>query len=759
VVDVVCGAADLAERVRAIGAEAPVHGVFWLAALDAETPIGGMDLAAFREANRVRVKNLAAAMRALYDQVAPPGTFLVAATRLGGFLGTGARAATSPLGGAVAGFTRAYKRERPEALVKVVDFEDAAPPDAIAEALVAEALTDPGVVEVGHADGRRFTVTLVERPAAAEPSLLLGRDSVYLVTGAAGGITSAIVADLAPSGGTFHLLDLAPLPAADDPHVALLRSGRDRLKQALIDEERARGLKPLPPAIERRILEVERQEAALRAVQGVEAAGGTAVYRTVDLLDPAAVNAAVGEARLRHGRIDVLLHAGGLEASRDLAHKEAAEFDRVFDVKADGYFNLLSATAGLPVQVCVAFGSIAGRFGNAGQTDYAAANALLASLGSALRGARPATRTVTIDWTAWAGVGMATRGSIPQVMEAAGIEMLPPDAGFAALRREISAGSGEVVVAGRLGAFEREWDDTGGLDAEAATAALGGLVMLGRTRAARIHDGLEIETTLDPRRQPFLFDHALEGTPLLPGVMATEAFAEAASVLVPGKTVAAVEGVEFDKPFKFYRGEPATFRIGAWATPEDDDLVVGARLTSRVQPRPDAPAVEKEHFRARVRMRARQEEAPHAETPRWDGLDIGPDRIYRVYFHGPSYRVLEAARVDADACVGLMARGLPADTEPAGARTLIEPRLLELCFQTAGLWELVRENRLALPQRVGSVRVWPRGAGGTGRIVAVARRQPDGSFTAQVIEESGRLLLDLDGYRTVTLEEGRSLAA
>ena len=58
-----------------------------------------------------------------------------------------------------------------------------------------------------------------------------------------------------------------------------------------------------------------------------------------------------------------------------------------------------------------------------------------------------------LDWTAWGGIGMATRGSIPKVMEMAGVEMLPPEAGVAWIRRELlSTGHrGEVIVAGGLG--------------------------------------------------------------------------------------------------------------------------------------------------------------------------------------------------------------------------------------------------------------------------------------------------------------------
>ena len=60
----------------------------------------------------------------------------------------------------------------------------------------------------------------------------------------------------------------------------------------------------------------------------------------------------------------------------------------------------------------MAFSSVAGRFGNNGQTDYAATNGLLCTTVSNLRATRPGTRALALDWTAWGGIGMATRGSI-----------------------------------------------------------------------------------------------------------------------------------------------------------------------------------------------------------------------------------------------------------------------------------------------------------------------------------------------------------
>ena len=53
--------------------------------------------------------------------------------------------------------------------------------------------------------------------------------------------------------------------------------------------------------------------------------------------------------------------------------------------------------------------------------------------------------------------------------------------------------------------------------------------MVGRVVAMGVHGGLVVETTLDPAEQPFLGDHQIEGTPVLPGVMGIEAFAEVAA--------------------------------------------------------------------------------------------------------------------------------------------------------------------------------------------------------------------------------------
>jgi len=756
-------AAGIESTLRGWLSQGPIHGLFWLPPPGPAAGFDGMAIEDFRELTRVVVKNLASAMRVLYESIATRGTFLVAATRLGGLFGLGDEGTEAPLGGAVQGFVKAYKRERSEALVKVVDFPADAGEDEVAASLVDEVLADPGVVEVGRRSGDRWSIALEVRPVSPSPSVSFGRDTVFVVTGAAGGITSAIVADLAAaSGGTFHLLDLVSPPAADDPHVTLFREGRERLKEALIAEAKGRGEKPTPVAIDRELALVERREAALRGLESVRAAGGTAHWHVVDLLDAPSVTRAVDAVRSTSGRIDVLVHAGGIEISRALADKPDAEWARVFDIKADGFFSLLRATRDLPLGATVVFSSVAGRFGNAGQTDYSAANALLCAMSRWLRHSRPGTRAVAIDWTAWGEIGMAVRGSIPKIIRAAGIDMLSPDVGIPTVRREIVSGvADEIVVGGRLGNLLQEWDPSGGLDPEKARAWLSerahAFTMVGQVTGAPLYGGLSVETRLVPGEQPFLVDHQIDGVPVLPGAMAIEAFAEVASLLCADRTVTGLQDVEFLLPFKFHRMKPVTLHLAAVGRPGANGAVsVDVQLSSRLQPKPGAPVQERLHSRARVRLEgaAAGAKATVFEPP--TETTVGRQAIYRTYFHGPAYQVLEGVRLVDGLATGVLRRGLPPNAADPGASELVGPRLVELCFQTAGILEIADRSVLGLPAALGSLTVYRRAP--DVELFAEARSRVEGGFDGRVLDARGNVYLELSGYRTVALPEPTTLA-
>jgi NAD(P)-dependent dehydrogenase (short-subunit alcohol dehydrogenase family) len=740
---------ELEERLRGWSADGAITGVYWLPALDAEPDLPELDHPAWKEGLRRRVKLMHAALRALGEQVSGPGTFLVSGTRLGGLHGYGPEGATAPMGGGVTGFTKAFKRERPDALVKAVDLEVGGKQTQQAQALIEETLWDPAAVEVGRRRGDRWSVGLEERPPRG-PGLSLGKESVFVITGAAGSIVAAIVADLAAaSGGTFHLLDLTPQPDPADPDLSRFAADREGLKIELAERMRSAGERPTPAKVERQLARLERSHAALDAIRAVEASGGHAFYHALDLTDAQAASGVMTEVRERHGRIDALVHAAGVEISRLLPEKETAEFNLVFDVKSDGWFNLLRACGDVPIGATVAFTSVAGRFGNAGQTDYAAANDLLCKQASSLRRTRPETHAIAIDWTAWAGIGMATRGSIPKMMELAGIEMLPPESGIPTVRRELTLSTGgELVVGGAFGRLLDELDPTGGVNPEAL--ATGELPMIGSALGMGIQDGLRVETELDPRQQPFLDHHRIDGTPVLPGVMGIEAFAELARLPLPGHVVTEISDVSFLAPFKFYRDEPRTLLLEATFHPDGDDILARCRLVgTRVLAGRDEPQATT-HFQATVRLSRSPAAAPSGDRPGTaapPGGSIGRDAIYRVYFHGPAYQVLESAWGENGRILGTLSADLPDDHSPAGTPTLANPRLIELCFQTAGVWELGTSGRMALPAHIDQVTLLTGTDSGEGRLQATVT-PVDGGFDAAVVDPDGRVHAVVRGYRS-----------
>jgi NAD(P)-dependent dehydrogenase (short-subunit alcohol dehydrogenase family) len=731
-------------------ADGSIAGVYWLPALDDASKGDGVSTPdAWREALRVRVKVLFGVAKRLYEEEGHETRFFIGATRLGGMHGYDPAGAVAPMGGAVTGFLKTYKREKPTALVKAVDFAPSRRTKAIATVLLEETERDPGVVEIGRPDdGLRWGVGLQEVEAEGE-GMTLGPDSVVVVTGAAGSITSAIVKDLASKGGTFVLLDLAPAPPADDPDIAMFRSDQAGLMRVLRDRMAETVERVTPAMVKKEMAGVERRAMAREAIDAVEAAGGTVHYHACDLRDAAALSEVVAKVREAHGKIDLLVHAGGLEISRFLSDKAPQEFDLVFDVKVDGWLALLAAIGDMPLGAAVVFSSIAGRFGNAGQTDYSAANDLLCKWVSSFRRTRPDTLGIALDWTAWGEIGMATRGSIPKMMELARIDMLPPNEGIPWVRQEVEAGTrGEVVAAGGLGVLLEPWHTAGGVTpAEVEHPG----PMVHRCVDVTPEGSVVFEGDLDPKAQPFLYDHAIGGTPVLPGVMGMEAFSEAAELASPGWHVHAVEDVRFLAPFKLYRNEPRTARVEVRVQPGPDGTrVASCRLVgSRMLHGHDTPTVT-EHFAARVVLRPEPIELEGAgELPAAGEGAVGPEPIYDIFFHGPAYQVLAEAYVDGDAFVGAMKMDVPPNHTPEDAPLTSQPRLVELAFQTAGLMEIAETGVMGLPRALRSVRVAAKPP--ESPVGAVVRRGDDGSFEVDVVDAEGQRFVHLEGYGTEQL--------
>jgi acyl transferase domain-containing protein/NAD(P)H-dependent flavin oxidoreductase YrpB (nitropropane dioxygenase family)/NAD(P)-dependent dehydrogenase (short-subunit alcohol dehydrogenase family) len=378
-------------------------------------------------------------------------TSVVAASLLGGWFGrNGALGPGLPTGGAATGLLRSLALEWPHLAARVVDFRDSGDVGQIAEQVLAELLHDDAATEVGY-DGHVRRV-FGAAPASLEPvgarprRIETDAQWVVLATGGARGITAETLRALARPGMTVVLAGRREPTRTQDAALDGLPAAK--LRERFIDEMREKVERPKPAAIEARVQAVLRDREILHTVARLEEAGVTVIYRSCDVRDPDACRELVEWTYATCGRIDAVIHGAGVIEDKLLVEKDPISFDRVFDTKVDSTF-VLSQCLHNDLSLFVFFSSVAGRFGNRGQADYAAANEVLNRFAWYLQWQWPSTRVVSINWGPWSGIGMAS-DAVRAVMAERGVAQIAPEAGRAFLRDEIALGGPDdvEVVAG-----------------------------------------------------------------------------------------------------------------------------------------------------------------------------------------------------------------------------------------------------------------------------------------------------------------------
>jgi NAD(P)-dependent dehydrogenase (short-subunit alcohol dehydrogenase family) len=244
------------------------------------------------------------------------------------------------------------------------------------------------------------------------------------------------------------------LPPDSEDHATLGISSPSELKAALHGRLRRSGRSVGAADLENayRTLLGERQiRATLRALRD---AGSVVEYARADVRDADALGLALEAWRKRFGDPVGLIHGAGVIHDKLLRDKTPESFDRVLGTKLDGALNLARLLRPEPLRFAALFSSIAGRFGNKGQSDYAAANDALNKLAVWLDRRLPG-RVVSVNWGPWSGVGMVS--DLEGHLGRRGLGMIPPEIGRAAMADELMfgrKGDVEVVIAGELGSLD-----------------------------------------------------------------------------------------------------------------------------------------------------------------------------------------------------------------------------------------------------------------------------------------------------------------
>ncbi len=303
----------------------------------------------------------------------------------------------SPLCAAVAAFCKAWCKEEPLLGFKHVQF-DPMPSRADMLTQLARERADRQHVDVRYTPSGRQVAGLQAMPMPTPSLEPILNNAVVVAFGGAKGITRTLLEHLVFDGAA-HLYLAGRSPAAEVETALVLLRAR-------------------VPAVH---------------------------YRSLDAQDAQAVAAFLDDVQTRHGRVDFVFNAVGVEDSRLLRHKDREQMRAELSPKVQATLNIMRALAGGRVRRIVNFSSWAACWGNAGQTVYSAGNAVMNALTVAYNTRHAAGAAVALEWPPWDNVGMTAQPAVLARLRELGLTLLEGARAAELFAADLEPGSDPVV--------------------------------------------------------------------------------------------------------------------------------------------------------------------------------------------------------------------------------------------------------------------------------------------------------------------------
>ncbi|MFH0974431.1 MAG: SDR family NAD(P)-dependent oxidoreductase [Spirochaetota bacterium] len=766
-----------------------INGVIHLTSFEESKSLDDMSFEDWRKNIFRRVKSLYYISKTLQQDIKESGknntAFLVSVTDMGGTFGVNDFTSNNPIGGGVSGLTKGLDKEfnqtKKEVLVKAIDLSSLDKPAAAAKTILSEIQFGSRRVEVGYVGRTRMVPQVIYKDIdfSIEPRTALGEGSVFVVTGGGYGITSAIAKDIAKNlKAKLAIISLETLPENITELANLDANGLKQLKDKVVAELKSKNERVTPVMIDKEYSKYTIAIDIYKNVEEMKRLGAPDVaYYSCNVMDNAAMTDIINKIRERFGRIDAVIHGAGINKDKFLEDKSFEDFSLVVDVKADGCYNIMEAVKKDGVKALVTFASISGRFGNIGQTDYSSANDLLNKyVEHSNRRFAPDMKAVSMNWSGWLGVGMATRGSIAKIFEESGVDMIPMEEGITKVREELLYGNdAEIIVAGRVGAIDSDNIIAGDKNNDylAAVKRLESkdqFPLIDEIINLKPNRSIVVKKKLDTEADVYLKDHAIENIPYFPAVMGIETFAETAVLLFPKKRVKLMKDIKFNIPIKIFKGKPLDLITTAEKVSEQNgEITLKARIETEFFNKAGVKLGDnKLHFEAEIVL---SDKGADKKSLKSDGVDIeliqkakgkkiiNEEEIYKRFFHGPKFQVHAGViKIKEEMIYGLLsaknAKGEDHFTFVKKPHFIANPMAIEAAFQNAGLYAMTKENKMSLPDGIDELVFVQIPAGAKELFMSAKYIKHDDlkhEYDTVILDGQGNVYSVMKGYRMINI--------
>lgn len=447
----------------------------------------------------------------------------------------------------------------------------------------------------------------------------LSPSSVFVVSGGAKGITAECTIKLAQQQPCkFILLGRSEL-LETEPDFAQ-NSDESALKKCIMENLLSQGEKPTPMSVQKIYNKITSSREIKNTLAAIQKTGAKAEYISVDVTDTQALQEKLANAVQHLGPITGIIHGAGNLADKLIEKKTEQDFEKVYTAKVQGLENLLTCVNPSQLQHLVLFSSVTGFHGNIGQSDYAIANEILNKSGHIFKQQYPSCHVVAINWGAWDS-GMVSP-ELKKAFAERGIEVIPVEAGTQMLVNELHPAYREntqVVIGSPLVPFARE------LDSELCTY--------------RMRRRMTVE------ENPFLLDHAIAGSPVLPATCALSWMIDSCEQLYPGYRFFAAQDFKILKGITFNESLASEYILDVEEISKTNaqQITFNTKISSK-----NANEKTFYHFSAQIQLLL---EIP--TIPIYDAVNLESDNIITLtgksfyqngettLFHGPSFQEIQ----------------------------------------------------------------------------------------------------------------------
>ncbi len=472
-------------------------------------------------------------------------------------------------------------------------------------------------------------------------------------------------------------------------------------------------------------------------------------YYSCDITDQKAVSSLIGRIGEDLGTITGFIHGAAMNMPRRVEQVSLEEACEEISPKVLGAINILSALGSSATKLVVAFGSIIGVTGMAGNAWYGFSNEVLNLLLQQFKGRNPAAEVITCAFSIWAEIGMGAKMGSIAFLSKMGIQAIPKEKGIDHFMQLATSttGSPQIIVAGRLGLLDRMRSQPPEQRARFTQEIL------------FFEQGVEVEaraflTTADDK---YLNHHVFRGIHLFPAVFGIEAMQQAVMTVIgsdnPGMIIQ-MEDIRFNYPITADPDGQTEIRIRALVqepVQEGGPTKVKAAIAS------DRAGFGKDCFEATFVLDGERTPDLYTAGIPTDKLDFDPNQdLYgHMLFQGPSFQRIKHAIFMADDHCIFEASTQPPDPDFDQAYEQFvtgDPYFRDTLLQSG---QVILPDLVALPMKIDKWEIFlqPRGFGKYDIIGDIVQRNSDTIVSDMAaIDQNGAIVEKIQGYTVKIIE-------